>query len=58
MSSKLPEFAIETVGLRKTYRGSGRRPPLEALKNIDLAIPRGSIFQDSTKPGFSRPMAG
>ena len=31
-------------GLRKTYAGSGKAPAKEALKGIDLAIPRGSIF--------------
>ncbi len=36
----LPELASEAVGLRKTY--SGRRRA-EALRGIDLAIPRGAI---------------
>ncbi len=44
MPASLPEFAVETRDLCKTYRGSGRRPPLEALRSIDLAIPRGSMF--------------
>ncbi|QYX58689.1 ABC transporter ATP-binding protein [Roseovarius sp. SCSIO 43702] len=36
--------AIEIRGLRKTYGGSGRTPAKEALKGIDLDIPRGSVF--------------
>ena len=39
-----PPLAIEVRGLRKTYRGSRRQPPKEALKGIDLEVPRGSIF--------------
>ena len=40
----LPDYAVEVEGLVKTYRGSKRFPPKEALKGIDLKIPRGSIF--------------
>jgi ABC-2 type transport system ATP-binding protein len=40
----MTENAIEISGLRKTYKASGRSPAKEALKGIDLAIPRGSIF--------------
>lgn len=36
--------AIEARALRKVYRAQGKRPPKEALKTIDLDIPRGSIF--------------
>ena len=36
--------AIEIEDLRKTYRGSARSAPKEALKGIDLTIPAGSIF--------------
>lgn len=36
--------AIEIRGLRKTYRGQGAAHPKEALKGIDLDIPKGSIF--------------
>jgi ABC-2 type transport system ATP-binding protein len=36
--------AIDIRDLRKIYRGSKRLPPKEALKGIDLTIPRGSIF--------------
>ncbi len=39
-----PEYAIEIKGLVKTYRGSKGQPPKEALKGIDLQIPRGSLF--------------
>ncbi|MFY9288414.1 MAG: ABC transporter ATP-binding protein [Alphaproteobacteria bacterium] len=40
----LPEFAVEIKSLKKIYQGSKRMPPKEALKGVDLAIPRGSIF--------------
>lgn len=36
--------AIEIKGLKKTYAGSGKAAPKEALKGIDLSIPRGSVF--------------
>ncbi|GAA6188241.1 ABC transporter ATP-binding protein [Litorivita sp. NS0012-18] len=36
--------AIEISGLRKTYRGAKGEPEKEALKGIDLSIPRGSVF--------------
>ncbi|MGB5950366.1 MAG: ABC transporter ATP-binding protein [Parvibaculum sp.] len=36
--------AIEARGLRKVYRASGGQPAKEALRGIDLAVPRGSIF--------------
>jgi ABC-2 type transport system ATP-binding protein len=39
-----PALAIEVTGLRKVYAGSKRQPPKEALKGIDLEVPRGSIF--------------
>lgn len=37
-------YAIEVRGLRKVYRASGGQPAKEALKGIDIAVPRGSIF--------------
>ena len=40
----MTENAIEIEGLRKTYAATGRSPAKEALKGIDLAIPRGTIF--------------
>jgi ABC-2 type transport system ATP-binding protein len=39
-----PAAAVEITGLVKTYRGSKGRPGKQALKGIDLSIPRGSIF--------------
>ena len=36
--------AIEARALRKVYKASGTQPAKEALKGIDLAVPRGSIF--------------
>lgn len=40
----MPENAIEVRGLTKTYGGSGKAPPKQALKGIDLDVPAGSIF--------------
>jgi len=40
----MTENAIEITGLRKTYRGSPKSGPKEALRGIDLNIPRGMIF--------------
>jgi ABC-2 type transport system ATP-binding protein len=37
-------FAIEARGLEKTYAASGRSPEKQALKGLDLSIPKGSIF--------------
>jgi ABC-2 type transport system ATP-binding protein len=39
-----PRLALEIKGLKKTYAGSKRQSPKEALKGIDLEVPRGSIF--------------
>ncbi|MEE2694491.1 MAG: ABC transporter ATP-binding protein [Pseudomonadota bacterium] len=38
-----PDCAIRTHNLRKVYSLNGRHP-VEALKGVDLDIPRGSIF--------------
>lgn len=38
------DSAISVRGLKKTYKASGRTPPKDALKGIDLDIPRGSLF--------------
>ena len=38
------EYAILSEGLRKTYRGKKGEGSKEALKGIDLAVPRGSFF--------------
>jgi|GEM_PF-4225262 len=40
----MTDKAIEISGLKKTYAPTGRSPAKEALKGIDLNIPRGSIF--------------
>jgi ABC-2 type transport system ATP-binding protein len=39
-----PPLAIAVEGLRKIYRGRGRQPDKEALKGVDLAVPRGTVF--------------
>jgi ABC-2 type transport system ATP-binding protein len=39
-----PDYAIEAIGLTKTYRASGKMPAKTALHGIDLKIKRGSIF--------------
>ncbi|HEX8374843.1 MAG TPA: ABC transporter ATP-binding protein, partial [Geminicoccaceae bacterium] len=44
MRDELPAHAIELRGLRKTYAGKARQPPKDALHEVDLDIPRGSIF--------------
>ncbi len=36
--------AIEISGLRKTYAATKRAPAKEALRGVDLTVPRGSIF--------------
>jgi ABC-2 type transport system ATP-binding protein len=40
----LPDYAIEVKGLIKTYPATKTTPQMQALKGIDLQIPRGSIF--------------
>jgi ABC-2 type transport system ATP-binding protein len=40
----MTEYAIEIQGLNKTYRASGKSPAKAALRDINLQIPRGSIF--------------
>ena len=40
----LPTSAVSVEKLSKVYKGSGKSPPKEALKAIDLEIPRGSLF--------------
>ncbi len=39
-----PEFAVETIGLHKTYPIPGRPAGVEALNSVDLRIPRGAFF--------------
>jgi ABC-2 type transport system ATP-binding protein len=43
-TAALPDLAIEAVGLTKTYAASRKQGPKQALRGVDLAIPRGSIF--------------
>ena len=40
----IPENAVETYELSKTYAASGRRPSVQALRRVSLSIPRGSFF--------------
>ena len=40
----LPEFAIEARGVVKTYPATKTSPEMKALRGVDLAVPRGSIF--------------
>lgn len=40
----MTEFALSAQGLKKTYKAAGTAPAKQALKGIDLAVPRGSIF--------------
>jgi ABC-2 type transport system ATP-binding protein len=40
----LPEHAIETIGLTKIYRGQGAMGEVRALSEVDLVVPRGSLF--------------
>ena len=40
----MTENAIEITGLRKTYAATRKTEAKEALKGVDLNIPRGSIF--------------
>jgi ABC-2 type transport system ATP-binding protein len=39
-----PRLAIEAKALAKTYAASKKMPAKQALKGVDLEIPRGSIF--------------
>ena len=41
---ELPDFAIEATGLVKSYPATKTTPAVQALKGVDLKIPRGSIF--------------
>ncbi|HEY5290168.1 MAG TPA: ATP-binding cassette domain-containing protein, partial [Caulobacteraceae bacterium] len=43
-SDSAPEFAIEARALTKTYPATRATLATTALKGIDLAVPRGSIF--------------
>ena len=39
-----PQYAISARGVKKTYAGTKKSPPKEALKGIDLSIRQGSVF--------------
>lgn len=43
-SPPMTEYAIEIAGLRKTYAPTRKTAGKEALKGVDLKIPKGSIF--------------
>jgi len=43
-NTDMTQYAIDARGLRKVYKGNRKSPAKEALKGIDLQIPRGSIF--------------
>jgi ABC-2 type transport system ATP-binding protein len=43
-TTAIPPYAVEIKGLTKVYRGSKHSPGKEALKGINLTIPRGCIF--------------
>ena len=40
----MSEYAIEIKGLNKTYKPSGKSPEKTALRDINLNIPKGSIY--------------
>jgi ABC-2 type transport system ATP-binding protein len=40
----LPEYALEAEGLTKTYRRRKGGAEVQALKGVDLKVPRGAIF--------------
>src|SRR5262245_62771701 len=39
----MTSYAIEVIGLGKSYRKRGR-PPVHAVRPLDLAVPPGQIF--------------
>ncbi|OUS38620.1 multidrug ABC transporter ATP-binding protein [Rhodobacterales bacterium 56_14_T64] len=40
----MTQDAIRLTGLSKTYKGAKGQPEKQALKGIDLTVPRGSVF--------------
>ncbi len=44
MTQALPDYAVEVHGLTKYYKTGGKQAATPALDNVDLAIPRGSLF--------------
>ncbi len=43
-NADMPVFAVEVRGLDKLYRAKGRGEDIHALADVDLEIPRGSLF--------------
>lgn len=43
-SNVAEENVIETRGLRKVFRDFWRRPTVEAVKDLDMAVARGGVF--------------
>lgn len=43
-NSSHPDAAISARAVRKVYKGAKGQPEKEALKGIDLDVPRGSVF--------------
>lgn len=39
-----PQAALQVEGLRKVYAAQGNAPAKEALKGVDLTVPKGSVF--------------
>ena len=59
----IPELAVEAVGLNKTYAAASHTAPRPALSDVDLAIPRGSMFgllgpNGAGKSTFIKTMSG
>jgi ABC-2 type transport system ATP-binding protein len=44
MAHSLPEFAVETIDLCKTYGGRRGQEAVHALQSVTMAVPRGSFF--------------
>lgn len=40
----MTEYAVEIAGLNKVYKAQGKSPAKTALRDINLQIPKGSIF--------------
>jgi len=40
----MTKYAIDIKGLNKTYKASGKSAEKIALRDVDLKIPKGSIF--------------
>lgn len=44
MPNTATQDAITVIGLHKTYAASAKSPAKEALRGVDLSIPRGAVF--------------